>query len=169
MCFLTFCLCSISNIQLFHCMSSDKEWQLTYVQHTRRLTRGQHTKNGSHVAHEVWLEYSTYIVCHMQIFTESLDKSCRTQACLAHASVNLDMSCTIYTIKIIPNWKNKHKIIKKGCFALKQHNKSLQHMCDTCQKTYIVGFTHIKYEHLHTKHKHFGCTWMIWCQLYLPH
>ena len=51
---------------------SGKGWQLTYVQHTRRLTRVQHAKyhscasynraaheDGSHAAHEIELACST--------------------------------------------------------------------------------------------------------------
>ena len=58
----------------------------------------------------VWVQH---IACHMQVLTGSLNKNWRTHACLAHASVNLEVSCAVpvvsYTlehISEITGWKN---------------------------------------------------------------
>ena len=116
------CPCVLSRFASvpFHCISwfiSGKGWQLTCVQHTRKLeshaayevaftcvllTTVQHTKYGSCAVHKTYLACSTWkftrvqpIGCHTRFLTESLDKNWRTQMCSAHTSVNLDVSCTI--------------------------------------------------------------------------
>ena len=80
------------------------------MQHTRRLTRVQHTKyysnssynraahkDGSHVAHEIELACSTQkitLVSHASSVRVTRQKYKNT-CVLPHASVNLEMSCTV--------------------------------------------------------------------------
>ena len=102
----------------FHCMPwffSGKGWQLTCVQHTRRLTRVQHTKYYSHAsynraahedgfyaAHEIELTCSTQkitLVSHASSVWVTRQKYKNT-CVLPHVSVNLEMSCTV-TVLIV--------------------------------------------------------------------
>ena len=106
---------------LFRCIPwsfSGKGWLLTCIQHTRRLTRVQHTKYDLHAsyyrtAHEVLLACSTRnIACVQYMKVDSravhlhsvtcifltLDKNWGTYACSPHASINLDVSCTILCV-----------------------------------------------------------------------
>ena len=92
------------------CFFSGKGWQLTCVQHTRRLTRMQHTKyyshasynraahkDGSRAAHEIELASSTRkitLVSHASSVQVTRQKYKNTRV-LPHESVNLEMSCTI--------------------------------------------------------------------------
>ena len=87
-----------------------KGWQLTCVQHTRRLTRVQHTKyyscpsynraaheDGSRAVHEIKLACSTQkitFVSHASLVRVTQQKYKNTRV-LPHASVNLEMSCTV--------------------------------------------------------------------------
>ena len=112
--FIMFCWPGV----FFCCMPwsfSDKRWLLTCMQHTRRLTHVQHMKHYSrasyyHAAHELLLACSAPKIAHVQYvkvdlnaahfvshvcFDLSHDKNRRTHACLPHASVKLDMSCTV--------------------------------------------------------------------------
>ena len=89
---------------------SGKGWQLTCVQHTRRLIRLQHTKyysrascnraaheDGSRAAHEIELACSTRkitLVSHASSVRVTRQKYKNT-CVLPHASVNLEMSCTV--------------------------------------------------------------------------
>ena len=77
------------------CLFSSKGWQLTWVQHTRRLTHMRNMKyyfytSYHHAAHEVWVIRSTWHIAHVQYMqadsgaahcmshAESLDKNWRT-------------------------------------------------------------------------------------------
>ena len=74
----------------FHCIPRffpGKGWQLTCVQHTRRLTRVQHTKYYSHAsyyhaAYKVWIMYSTQNIACTQYTRVDL---C-TAHCVSHVS-----------------------------------------------------------------------------------
>ena len=81
---------------------------MIHVQHTRRVTRVQHTKSDSRAV--VLLACSTWIslvcsawntarvrpvACHTHLTHVSLNKNWRTHACSVHTSVNLEISCTI--------------------------------------------------------------------------
>ena len=89
---------------------SGKGWQLTCVQHTRRLTRVQHMKyyshasynraaqeDGSRAVHKIKLLCSTRkitLVSHassVQVTQQKYKNTCM----LPHASVNLEISCTV--------------------------------------------------------------------------
>ena len=92
--------------------SSGKGWQLTCVQHTRRLTRVQHMKyysrasynraahkDGPRAAHEIELACSTQkitLVSHASSVRVTRQKYKNTRV-LPHVSVNLEMSCTVAT------------------------------------------------------------------------
>ena len=89
---------------------SGKRWQLTCVQHTRRLTGVQHMKyyscasyncaahkDGSGVAHEIELACSAQkltLVSQVSSVRVTRQKYKNTHM-LPHVSVNLDMSCTV--------------------------------------------------------------------------
>ena len=62
------------------------------------ITRVQRTENSSCVVHESWLACSPFYV--IRVFCLSHDKNWRTHTCSPHASVNLDMSCTVVNINI---------------------------------------------------------------------
>ena len=62
----------------------------------------QHTKFDSHAsnyraAHEMWLTCSTQSLTHVShvSFDSVTRQKFRTHVCLVHASINLDMSCTV--------------------------------------------------------------------------
>ena len=89
---------------------SGKGWQLTCVQHTRKLTHVQHTKYYSHAsynpaahkdesraAHKIELACSTRkltLVSHVSSDRVTQQKYKNTRV-LPHASVNLDVSSTV--------------------------------------------------------------------------
>ena len=85
------------------------------MQHTRRLTRVQHTKyyshafyncpaheDGSHAAHEMEVACSTQKITHVShaCSVRVTRQKYENTRVLLHASVNLEMSCTVY-LKII--------------------------------------------------------------------
>ena len=113
------CPCVLSRFVsvLFHCMPwffSGKGWQLTCMQHTRRLTHVQYTKYitrvlltivqhmkmDSRAAHDIELGCSTRkitLMSHASLVRVTRQKYKNTRV-LAHTSVNLEMSCIVHTI-----------------------------------------------------------------------
>ena len=84
---------------------------MTRMQHTRRITRVQHTKSDScavsPLACSTWILLACSagniarmqpVACHMRFRRVWHDKNWRTHACSAHASVNLEISCIIKQI-----------------------------------------------------------------------
>ena len=92
-----------------------KRWLLTCIQHIRTLIHVQHTKCYScasyhRAVHELLVACSAWKLVRMQYmkfdslavhfvphacFNSSYDKNWRTHMCSPHASVNLDVSCTV--------------------------------------------------------------------------
>ena len=113
----------------FHCMPwffSGKGWQLTCMQHTRRLTRVQHMKyyscasynraaheDRSHAAHKTELACSTreiILVSHASLVRVTRQKYKNTRV-LPHTSVNLEMSCTVHV------YSCKKLVVSQSCTA----------------------------------------------------
>ena len=78
---------------------------MTRVQHTRRVTCVQHTKSDSCVVSPLSCSTQISLMCSAQNIAGVRPVACHTRfkntACSVHASVNLDMSCTVANQKIL--------------------------------------------------------------------
>ena len=66
---------------------------------TQIITQMQRMKNSLHAVHESWLVCSLFRLTRV-LFDSRHSKNWRTHACSSHVSVNLVVSCTVYTVYI---------------------------------------------------------------------